>query len=371
MTTPRAGGTEQDAVGVEESFRRLRVGDALTVAFTPEALRYGRSLDIRRGTAVLFHLVVRPGREVVIANDHDGRGWGSDHSLRLANRTLESTIPLHIAFREEGAEVRLSDGQTMLFDRFVPDGTELEFVVPRGIMVSSALPSASSSTFDLTGWLGQAAVDSSVAELGSLAAEPPGLLPLLALRKGAAAVTLVDVAPLAEPVWRPLQEVPAFASGRDKRAYLLQASWADPDLSEQVGPHDIVLCHDILPRAVDPLRLLLELRAMTKRSCFVSVPIVPDRIEGEHGAFDIASIGAVFLPTAAPGLLAPLRAAAPDPADLIQPWVDRGECNPHARWWAMTRRHVEILVELAGFRVSRSLLTDGPPQRLKVLLDVA
>ena len=185
------------------------------------------------------------------------------------------------------------------------------------------------------------------------------------------AVTLVDVAPLFSPTWLPLQEVPRYASARERRAYLLQTSWADPDLSEQVGPHDIILCHDILPHATDPLRLLLELRAMTKRNCFVSVPILPDLIEDEYGVLDVAAIGGVFLPAAAPSLLARLQAAAPKVTALVPPWIDRGECNPHALWWAMTRRYVETLIELAGFRVSMSVLTDGPPQRLEVLLDVA
>lgn len=371
VTIQTTGDTGQDASDVERRLQRLRLGDALSVTFTHDALRYGRSLDIRRGAGVLFHLVVRPTQGTVIANDHDGKAWGSDHSLTLAHGQAEDTITLHIAFETEGALVQLSDGRTMVFDRFRPDGAEVEFVVPPGIMVSPATASEARSSFDLSAWLGREAKDRSVAELGSLAGQPPGSLPMLALRQGASAVTLVDVAPLVAPAWLPLQDVPGFAASLGKRAYMLQASWADPDLSEQVGLHDIVLCHAILPHAADPLRLLLELRAMTKRSCFLSVPIVPDMIEGEHGVFDIASIGAVFLPTAAPALLASLQAAAPGTAGPSEPWIDRGECNPQARWWAMTRRHVEGLVALAGFRATRSLLTEGSPQSLGLLLDVA
>lgn len=369
-----AGGTGGQASDVDWRALPLGIGDSIAVSFTQDALRFGRSLDIRRGSSVLFHLVVRPALGAVIANDRDGDAWGTDHSIEIGEDQVEDALHLHIAFEDQGALVQLADGRSMTFDRFRPDGTAVEFVVPPGIEVtllapSPALPEAA-VPFDLAAWLGATAKDCSVAEFGSLTADPPGMLPLLALRQGASAITLVDVHPLVAPAWAPLQEVTKVASSLRKPAYLLHASWADPDLSDQLGIHDIVLCGSILPQVPDPLRLLLELRAMTRRHCFLSVPIVPDSIEGEHGAFDIGSIGAVFLPTATPDLLAQLQESAPGSVAGAEHWIDRGECNPEARWWAMTQRHVEGLVGLAGFRIARSTLNDAAPRQLDLLLDV-
>lgn len=354
----------------------LHPGESFKVIFSPEAVEAGRSLNIRRESGLAFHLIVRPTLGAAVINDCIGGDWGEAYHLPLLSTEMVDPLIFLVSLTTAGAIVRIDTEREICFPRWVPVNEAFEWLVPHGISVERIEPKAASSSsaaalgIDVVAWLASEAAGSSVAEISGFLAQRRSLS-AVALEHGALAATLVEATNFADEKWASLQTEIGRISRSDRLVKALSASWADCDFAEQVGAHDIVFCHGVLSQVPDPIRFLLELRSMTRRYCYLSVQAVPEVLTGRDGPLDLRISGAIFLPSASPDVLQVLQEQVwlPNTAPAASSdWIRTGDCNPHLQWWVMTRRYVEVLVELAGFKQIASVLADDM-KGLELLLD--
>jgi len=375
-------------------------GDRHRVSFAREAIELGRALDYVSGDRVLLHVVVREAFGALVVNDRTGAVWNRELSLPLSAADLAAPILIELCFEAAGVILRLPDGRSARFERWVCPAEAVELRCPPAITLelperlavaptaramppqpqfvpmpktqeAPAAPQAAPHAGATASAQGR-----SMAEVGALA-PGGGVLLASALADGAASVTAIDLAPLDHAGWDALLQRLLAGGAARQRIRLQMAGLTDSYFPEQVGTFDLVSCRGLLHRLPDPFTALLHLRLVTRLRCEVAVPVLPPIFANVAGRQELINCGAIFVPTLiAPAkaiLAAHLAALGPAAASLLSadaaPWVAGAELNLGQPWWLMTAAHVESLAVLAGFRVASSgLESDGITHRM--LLDV-
>jgi hypothetical protein len=172
---------------------------------------------------------------------------------------------------------------------------------------------------------------------------------------GASKLTMIDVAPPETGLWTLFEErcasmgVPGVAQ--------INGSIDDPETIERAGTFDVVGCNGVLYHCPDPVRTLLNLRALTEETLILGTVTIPESVATSAGTLETAPGSAIPVPALSASQLAVvaqwLRELG-DPhiqADGITNGVtwDRDDYSPW--WWLFTRDHVAALLRIAGFEL--------------------
>lgn len=368
--------------------RAIAAGDRFRVTLNPDAIRFDRSFDVIDGSDILLHIVVRRDVAQVIANHRIDGAWGEERKLGIEPGEILGPIVLDVAVEDAATVIALDDERSLHLDRVHLAGRSVVFQLPPGVTAKPdtgaadaeedsppstavAADGADPGASPLRSWLTAAARGRTLAILGTLSRRGEGLAEA-ALAAGADIATLVATAALDDPRWGEAGAGGAHPTAAG-RLRMVSAALSDPDLAEQIGPHDLVVCRDVILCVPDPISALARLRAMTRWTCLLSLAILPDHLFGAMSHLDLTESGPLFGPTlsdAARNALAALPASADAPAHEVPgaatEWMRSGEANCDVRWWFLTRAQVERFVALAGFEIVQAV--EATPGRLDLEL---
>lgn len=133
---------------------------------------------------------------------------------------------------------------------------------------------------------------------------------------------------------------------RDSMIRYVQGDLEEPASVERIGPHDIVFFSGVLYHSPNPVRQLIQLRAITRQLAFISTLTIPE-IPGFKQA-------AIFYPYLSAADRAPYAAGYGFSGDLLgigRPFDDRPMYGYGNCWWGITPSALLAMLETARFEV--------------------
>ncbi len=216
-----------------------------------------------------------------------------------------------------------------------------------------------------------------VAEVGALASTNAERLSHL-LAHGAASATKIDRTPLGHPAWAKL-EARLAERGFPRRANPLCLDLDSLGASRDHGLFDLVHASGQIFHTPSPFRVLLQLRALTRRFLALGSMTVPERIANEAGTLDLAG-GATFF---GPALHGPAREVLRAHCTGLKlgvknfegasplAWLDANGAPSEAPWWWFwSAETLARMAETAGFRRVATYET-WPGRAHTIVLEVA
>lgn len=172
---------------------------------------------------------------------------------------------------------------------------------------------------------------------------------------GARELTMIDIAPPETELWTRFEE--RCESMGVAGVAQINGSIDDSEIVTRAGDFDVVCCNGVLYHCPDPLRTLLNLRAITRETLILGTVSIPETVSTSAGVL-----------ATAPGSALPVPALSQSQLAVVGQWLrDLGDINiradgiTHAAkwnredygpwWWLFTRDHVAALLRIAGFEV--------------------
>ena len=180
----------------------------------------------------------------------------------------------------------------------------------------------------------------------------------VALKAGARAATMADIAPLGHQLWQDFDEhcrrlgISGYACTR--------LDVVEPPADQAALVHDVVHCSGIIYHVPDPYRMLANLRKLASEHLIITSMVVPEHIENAQGRLDFPADHAAFVPSLT-DITRAIVAAHFDALDLsvaaintplAEPWRwPDGTPNYGPWWWLMSPAFLRGVIEVAGFTI--------------------
>jgi len=179
----------------------------------------------------------------------------------------------------------------------------------------------------------------------------------VAMRAGAAAVTMIDILPQTNQLW-------ADFLARLVRLGVPPCACATLDATRQdfprsAGAFDVVHCSGILYHLPSPMCLIENLWSITGEILILTAMTSPDRIENDAGVLDLSGGLAAYIPGLSGKAAAVVRRhfelldlhVHAITADMGQRWYAGSIANFTPWWWIVTPSLLRSMVETIGFEV--------------------
>ena len=209
-------------------------------------------------------------------------------------------------------------------------------------------------------WIAETVAGKSFAEVGGLWGAVPNEQVTAAARAGAAATTMIDIAPEdggPDDLWKRFREHAASLGVTDTTC--IRGSIDDPETAERAGSFDVVCCNGVLYHCPSPLHSLRRLRAITRETLMLGSVTMPETVATSAGSLSVEPGAALLVPALSASQLAVFGQWLRDLGDihihatgLTHLWKTEwalDDYNPW--WWLFTRDHVAALLRVAGFEV--------------------
>ncbi|HKS90091.1 MAG TPA: DUF1698 domain-containing protein, partial [Stellaceae bacterium] len=177
----------------------------------------------------------------------------------------------------------------------------------------------------------------------------------VALKADASAATMIDITPLANPLWQQLRERVLGETLRPFKA--VQADACAVDFVERVGAFDVVHSAGVIYHLHSPIDYLINLRKITREYLIVTSMTVPDKLSHEDREIDLS--GGRFLSTY--GLDGPQAAIVEEHFAALgiknallrddNSLLPNGMFNVGPWWWLFTAESLRRLLSLAGLEM--------------------
>lgn len=172
---------------------------------------------------------------------------------------------------------------------------------------------------------------------------------------GASELTMIDVAPPETGLWAAFEERCAAmgVSGVTE----INGSIDARETIERAGSFDVVGCNGVLYHCPDPIRTLLNLRAITRETLILGTVTIPETVATSAGTLETAGGSALPVPALNASQLAVIGQWLRELGDIniqadgITNGVDWNLDDYSPWWWLFTRDHVAALLRIAGFEV--------------------
>jgi 2-polyprenyl-3-methyl-5-hydroxy-6-metoxy-1,4-benzoquinol methylase len=194
----------------------------------------------------------------------------------------------------------------------------------------------------------------------------------VAAAAGAESVTMLDITPLDTELWTLLHERLTSLGVQD----YARISGDVEKLSSQEGfpAFDVVHCSGVLYHHPEPLHLLRSLRKITRRHLILTSAITPERIENDHGVFQIAASGVLFVPALPENERRIVAKYWTEHAGAVAWGINRPvkwDLEDFAPWWYLPTAQAMIsMAEVCGLKLISSHPTWNGDART-LLLEVA
>jgi hypothetical protein len=176
----------------------------------------------------------------------------------------------------------------------------------------------------------------------------------LAVECGASGVTMLDVTPRDDVLWRRFEE---RLEQRDVRGCrLVSGSIDDPHVVDGLGTFDVVHCSGVLYHCPNPLLTLSRLRDISRRWVIVTSMVVPEVIEGSSGELRVERGEMLLVPALTGRARAILaehfeRVGTGRPIGLDRE-PERWNLDDYSPWWWLyTAATLLEMTSIAGLRV--------------------
>jgi hypothetical protein len=184
----------------------------------------------------------------------------------------------------------------------------------------------------------------------------------VAARTGAAATTMIDIAPEdggEDDLWERFRERAASLGVTDTTCMV--ASIDDPETPQRAGSFEVVCCNGVLYHCPDPLHTLRQLRAITSETLLLGTVTMPETVTTSAGTVSVEAGGALLVPAINESQRAVFAQWLRELGDINilaygithPPDTDWALDDYAPWWWFFTRDHVAALLRVAGFEVER------------------
>jgi len=180
-----------------------------------------------------------------------------------------------------------------------------------------------------------------------------------AIRAGASAATMADIAPQDHKLWRAFEAHMADLGVSGYRK--ISADLMAPDAPRRIGRHDVVHCSGVIYHMPDPVGCLRNLRLIAAEHLVLVSMVVPEIIETPSGSLDLRGAGTLFIPA----LDDAQRRILHDHFEsvgvrvhgingpVIEEWTRRSDGSPRFGpwWWTLTPGLLREMIAISGFEV--------------------
>jgi hypothetical protein len=180
----------------------------------------------------------------------------------------------------------------------------------------------------------------------------------VALESGAKSATMMDIMPLDDEHWGFFHERATERGFKDRYSSISCNLDSQSLLDKQVN-FDFVHCSGIIYHSPDPLRTLMQLRAITNRYLILGSMTVPEKISNAFGEINMEDGEIYFIPGLHGKNLNIFREHFSNLGVNVHninsqekyPWlINLGQPNYAPWWWLWTAQNLARMAETVGFR---------------------
>jgi hypothetical protein len=177
----------------------------------------------------------------------------------------------------------------------------------------------------------------------------------VAAKAGAASVTMIDMQPFGNELWK--QFFDRCASAGVKCDNSIEANVDDPEFPQAVGRYDIVHCSGVIYHCPNPLHTVSKLAQISRHILILGSTVIQPRTRNTKGEIIIEPGSGLFVPalsSSQKGVIAHFFSevgAIGVGASMENSW-SLDDYSPW--WWLLTSDLIAGLLKVCGFRIKET-----------------